>query len=687
MKKIYLFISFLSISTFLIGQTATQVASPAQRSLRVSWLDQLVVDQYSAEPTTTSSLPYTPLSPAAQSNGKTATVTPLQLGRASNVYTFIRTQQNQVHADNDLGIVAFIHRQDVTIFGGGPAQSGKYRYDLSFDHGATFSTNIGPVNNLQTAPSRYPQITGLNPNNSSDPYSTYLTYAGPTLGTANNWAGQVTGVIPLTTTPPTAPTEAYSLLNGESSLQGGLTEGLDNEFWNVDLQLDQNFSTPGGIFLNKGVWNPSSEDVDWTRIDTLNPAHYIGYNGTPIIVNPNISFSPDGMTGWVSWIGDLNGGPDSTYLPVFAKTTDGGATWETPIEVDLNSDPMVAQYLTELWTQIDPVTGDTVPVSTGRATCSFDYDVTVDMNGNPHMAVVIGSGSSVDFPNPEYFYLGGIAKFMADVWSPDGGATWNITYVAPVLAWRTLVGNTNPLAMDNHCQISRTPNGDHVFYSWIDSDTSANTGSMNGIGYGVAENLAPNLRISGLRISDGYQMCYKRITDSDPTWNGKVLFPTMAPEVLLDSSGMVSLPIVSVELITNELLEPVQFWYFGEDSKIDISSAFHDPATLDLTWDANPCAPLVGVSDPVEDGVILGQSVPNPTSGEARIDFELPFNAEINLELTNVYGQRVGTIAEGNFAAGKHQVKIDTRDLAVGIYFYHLQTNGNVTTKKMIVTK
>lgn len=678
MKKIYLLAAIVLFGTLLFAQQASYNLPLDQRMKRASLITPFLEQSYDSESSLLSSQPMAPSDQVAK------TQTAIQLGRASNIYTCTRPQQNQVYVDNDLDLVAFIHRQDVTVWGGGTANNGKLRLDISVDGGNSFTTEIGELNVNYTRPARYPNLTGFNPNNATNPFNTFLAYSAPTLNGAPSWDGHVTGIVPVAAAPPVQPTETYSLLSSQTLLQGGLTEGLDNEFWTAELQYD-GANTPGDIYINKGVYLASQNDIVWNRADTISPPHYTGYNGSPVVRSPNIAFSPDGNTGWIAWIGDLIGGQDSTLRPIFMKSTDGGASWGTPIEVDLNADPAVASYLTELWTQVDSSTGNTVPVSTGIASTSLDFDITVDMNGNPHMAVVIGSASVFDAPEPGYFFYYDVAKFLGDVWSPDGGATWNTAYIAPVLAWRGSFGANNPINMDNYCQISRTPSGDHVFYSWVDSDTSANTGSMNGIGFGVSDNLAPNLRISAMRVQDAYQMCYIRVTDGDLLWDGRMMFPTMAPEVLLDAfSNEVTLPIVNVEMLNNEPDAPVQFHYFGDDSKIDLMNTFVDPSSLNLAWDVAPCI-VVGTENPMESGLVILQSVPNPTDGETMIQFELPFASEVSLDLSNSFGQQVMQVEKGSFSAGRHQLRFDTEGLASGIYYYTLRAGEHLATKKMII--
>ena len=695
MKRLFTLLLAGMLALPVLAQQKRKIATVDQKTQQVSMEDRIHQVMYSAEPTLVQSHPYTPQVSGQRTGGINA-VAPVQLGRASNIFSVLRGEQNQVYADNDLGVVAFIHRHDVTVWGGGSAENGKMRFDVSVDGGVSFTADIDVLNATYTRPARYPNLTGFNPNNETNPFNSFLAYSAPTLNGSPDWDGHVTGVVPVTTSPPGNATENYALLSSQSYLQGGLTEGLPGEFWTTELQYDGS-GFPGDIYVNKGTYNSSTTDIDWVRKDTVSPPHYTGFDGTATVVGGNIAFDPSGNTGWLVWLGDLQGsggGGDSVLVPCAIKSTDGGATWGTPIEVDLNANQAVADWLTAFWIQVDSVTGDTTPVSSGRATCAFDYDITVDVNGNPHIAVVIGSGSTSDAPAPAgYTIFSGIEKFMADVTTDDGGASWYVNYVAPVLAFRGSFGNTNPVTMDNQPQISRTPSGDHVFYSWVDSDTSAATGSMNGIGFGVSDQLAPNLRTAGRRISDGAQTCYKRVTDGDFIWEGRALYPSLAPEVIIDN-GMVKLPIVMTEMITNEPLESCNFWYFGNDSAFNPANGsaggdFWPANQLVLDWDAPSCvdSTIVSVDNVINENIVLGQSYPNPTNGETAIGFELPFASDISLDVTNIYGQQVAVIAEGEYPAGTHKVVFNTKDLAAGTYMYNLRTNGTVQTKKLVVSK
>ncbi len=83
----------------------------------------------------------------------------------------------------------------------------------------------------------------------------------------------------------------------------------------------------------------------------------------------------------------------------------------------------------------------------------------------------------------------------------------------------------------------------------------------------------------------------------------------------------------------------------------------------------------------------LSQNRPNPFNPITDISFALPTATRITLEIFNVLGQRVTVLAEGEFEAGTHTVSWDASRQASGIYFYRLQADKFVASKKMLLLK
>ena len=87
------------------------------------------------------------------------------------------------------------------------------------------------------------------------------------------------------------------------------------------------------------------------------------------------------------------------------------------------------------------------------------------------------------------------------------------------------------------------------------------------------------------------------------------------------------------------------------------------------------------------DGFALAQSIPNPTAGTAEVSFSLGAPGRATVEVFNVLGQRVQTVVDGALEAGSHEVTLDTRGLAAGVYVYRLTAGDYVATRRMTVVR
>lgn len=97
-------------------------------------------------------------------------------------------------------------------------------------------------------------------------------------------------------------------------------------------------------------------------------------------------------------------------------------------------------------------------------------------------------------------------------------------------------------------------------------------------------------------------------------------------------------------------------------------------------------------SDIVEVEVVptqydLSQNYPNPFNPTTTIRFSLPQAAQLKINLYNMLGELVKTLANGTFEIGYHKIVVDASDLPSGTYIYRLESSEFVQVKKMILLK
>jgi hypothetical protein len=109
--------------------------------------------------------------------------------------------------------------------------------------------------------------------------------------------------------------------------------------------------------------------------------------------------------------------------------------------------------------------------------------------------------------------------------------------------------------------------------------------------------------------------------------------------------------------------------------------------TLHFSDAADPLA-VTGVSvKALPTEYSLSQNYPNPFNPSTVIEFALPKDAHVTLEVYNIIGQKVMTLVDEVQPAGYHSVKFDGTSLASGMYLYRLATGQQTFLKKLLLMK
>ncbi len=163
-------------------------------------------------------------------------------------------------------------------------------------------------------------------------------------------------------------------------------------------------------------------------------------------------------------------------------------------------------------------------------------------------------------------------------------------------------------------------------------------------------------------------------------------------------SGTVFFALISMNVNGQTLISPLS----GFQQNENISLAFSLGEVVSGDFDSDSFSFTAGFAG-INGGVLisneplgndlpkqlkLNQNYPNPFNPTTNIEFSLPKQADVRLEVFNSIGMRVAVLIDENKQAGYHSARFDASSYSSGMYFYRLITDGNiVSTKKMILIK
>jgi hypothetical protein len=98
---------------------------------------------------------------------------------------------------------------------------------------------------------------------------------------------------------------------------------------------------------------------------------------------------------------------------------------------------------------------------------------------------------------------------------------------------------------------------------------------------------------------------------------------------------------------------------------------------------------LTGVESRVAtpENFALAQNYPNPFNPSTEISFVMGQGSFATVKVFDILGKEITTLVRGDLKAGQHSVTFNAAGLPSGVYFYRLQTNSYVETRKMLLTK
>jgi len=83
----------------------------------------------------------------------------------------------------------------------------------------------------------------------------------------------------------------------------------------------------------------------------------------------------------------------------------------------------------------------------------------------------------------------------------------------------------------------------------------------------------------------------------------------------------------------------------------------------------------------------LSQNYPNPFNATTVIEYALPIESHVKLQVYNIRGQKVATLVDSKQQAGCRSVSWDASGVSSGLYFYRLTAGSKVFSERMMLLK
>jgi hypothetical protein len=612
-----------------------------------------------------------------------------------------------LHYNDNINAVSFIQRKSASYIGIPNDNTGVSVAMISTNWGANWDSTC--IYSDATNPGRYPQGAVYSAPGNTNIANAYVVGSGPTVG-GSSWTGNWFASKQLGVPSSTVYNNVSSSVPNAQQFFSSAGPFGPNVYSNAFAQYGFNSSDDGKI-KSLGILTP---DPDASPIDSKGGVIQTGSFNAGVFTWKTDSFAPPviiqtsgllqmnsngimawneaGTVGYVVFIGSKTGQTLSNkgWQPIVYKTTNSGLSWAIIPGIDFNN----AAY------QLIKKRLDVVPTNSTLAIPFFNpfegIDCSVDANNKLHIAAVIASTASEhndslaytnEYSSEQYLWPHGPNQhpYLYD-FVGDGSSAWTFLTIdslsseapgsvsgSPGFAENPWDDDAGKVTSDSRVQLSRSPDGQYIIYTYAESDTNATTG-------GKKWNTIPNVKAKmwNNSFTDVYSPISAEINITKPTTG---LNPNVANRAMFHFTSPASGSQTITNNVNNHIINvKMPLTVTNSNPYIQGSSNTHYYSTENLNF----IFPIIEDVRENKKDEIQFSLYPNPTSQKCFVELDVVTNLDLEISILNYLGQ---TVKQKNHKAqyGSNKIELDLRNIKSGIYFVNIKSGNSTSTKKLIV--
>lgn len=157
-------------------------------------------------------------------------------------------------------------------------------------------------------------------------------------------------------------------------------------------------------------------------------------------------------------------------------------------------------------------------------------------------------------------------------------------------------------------------------------------------------------------------------------------------KIAIDGSKLSASDVSFYSLLSPEKLNPLTLYYWRVRLAYDKDdSGNQEWSDWSETWNFTT-AEEISVEEEIR-GLMLAEVSPNPANNFVEITFNLENEAKICLDIYNIDGELIQNVINNELKSGLNKYRINTEKFAQGTYFYTINVNGVVSTKKFVISR